>query len=93
MTEIDIVYVTAERCHFCERGRAVLSELASRYPLRIREVGLTSTEGRAAAARWRVPFPPIVLIDGDLAGSGRLSARSLDRLLAARASAAPETRR
>lgn len=84
MTGIDIVYVTAERCHFCEQGRAVLDELALRYPLRVREVALTSAEGRSLAGRWRVPYPPILLVDGDLAGYGRLSARGLDRVLAAR---------
>lgn len=87
MTTIDIVYVTAERCHFCERGRTVLAELAARYPLRVREVALTSQEGREIAARWRVPYPPVLLVDGHLAGYGRLCARALDRLLAVRAAA------
>jgi hypothetical protein len=90
MSTIDVVYITAERCHFCERGRTVLVELAARYPLRIREVALTSEEGRAVAARWRVPYPPVLLVDGDLAGYGRLCARALDRLLAARAAALTE---
>ena len=82
MTEFDVVYVTTDRCHFCERGRAVLADLADRYPLRIREVELASPEGFAVASRWQVPYPPIVLIDGELAGYGRLSERSLDRFLA-----------
>lgn len=92
MSTIDIVYVTAERCHFCQRGRRVLDELAARHPLRIREVALTSTEGRSLAARWRVPYPPILLADGDLAGYGRLSARSLERLFAARAGTSDSVR-
>jgi thiol-disulfide isomerase/thioredoxin len=79
MSTIDVVYVTAERCHFCDRGRTVLAELAQRYPLRIREVALTSEEGRELAARWRVPYPPIVLIGGRLTGYGRLSAKALER--------------
>ena len=84
MTEFDVVYVTTDRCHFCERGRAVLADLADRYPLRIREVELASPEGLAVASRWQVPYPPVVLVDGELAGYGRLSERSLDRLLAGR---------
>jgi hypothetical protein len=84
MNTIDVVFVTAPRCHYCERGRAVLADLAGRYPLRIREVALTSEEGRGIAARWRVPYPPLLLIDGNLAGYGRLSASALDRLLADR---------
>lgn len=81
---VELVYVTAPGCHFCERGRTVLTELRGRHPITVREVSLTSPEGRAAAARWRVPYPPIVVVDGELAGYGRLSFRSLDRLLAAR---------
>jgi thiol-disulfide isomerase/thioredoxin len=84
MNTIDVVYVTAPRCHFCERGRTVLADLADRYPLQVREVALTSEEGREIAARSRVPYPPVVLVDGHLAGYGRLSARGLDRFLADR---------
>jgi hypothetical protein len=84
MTEFDVVYVTTDRCHFCERGRAVLADLADRYPLRIREVELASPEGFTIASRWQVPYPPIVLVDGELAGYGRLSERSLDRFLTTR---------
>jgi thioredoxin-like negative regulator of GroEL len=74
MNTIDVVYVTAPRCHFCERGRDVLADLADRYPRQVREVVLTSDEGREIAARWRVPYPPVLLVDGQLAGYGRLSA-------------------
>ena len=84
MTEFDVVYVTTDRCHFCERGRAVLADLADRHPLRIREVELASPEGFTIASRWQVPYPPIVLVDEELAGYGRLSERSLDRFLATR---------
>ncbi|HEU4542758.1 MAG TPA: hypothetical protein VFR23_16635 [Jiangellaceae bacterium] len=84
MAEFDVVYVTTDRCHFCERGRAVLADLADRYPLRLREVELASPEGFAVASRWQVPYPPVVLVDGELAGYGRLSERSLDRFLATR---------
>jgi hypothetical protein len=35
--------------------------------------------GQAALARWRVPFPPLLLIDGELFGYGRISARKLRR--------------
>lgn len=78
---LELTYVVADRCHFCDRGRQVLAELAGRLDLHIREVELTSEEGRAAAAVWQVPFPPIVLIEGRLIGYGRLSARRLEREL------------
>ena len=48
------------------------------------EVDLDSPAGRAALARWRVPFPPIVLVDGSLFGYGRISERKLRAALAAK---------
>jgi thiol-disulfide isomerase/thioredoxin len=84
---LETLYVTAPRCHFCEGGRAVLAELAERFPLEVREVDLASEEGRAVAARWRVPYPPILLVDGRLVGFGRLSLRRLARDLEAVAEA------
>lgn len=93
MNPLDVVYVTAQRCHFCERGRVILAELATRYPLRVREVDLGAAEGRTAAERWMVPYPPIVIVDGELAGYGRLSARGLERFLAGRLAASSGGRR
>jgi hypothetical protein len=81
---LQVTYVTAERCHFCERGRDVLAELGARFPLVVREVDLASEDGRAIAARWQVPYPPILLVEGTLAGYGRLCARRLLRDLAIR---------
>ena len=81
---IPVVYVTAPRCGFCERGQAVLAELGEQFPLQVREIMLDSREGRELAARWRVPYPPLVLIDGRLAAYGRLSTKRLAKLLAAR---------
>jgi hypothetical protein len=78
---IPLTYVTAPRCGFCTHGRGVLAGLAEEFPLTVREVALDSPEGRAVAARWRVPYPPIVLVDGRLAGYGRLSTKRLRRLL------------
>ena len=78
---IPLTYVTAPRCGFCELGRGVLADLAGEFPLAMREIALNSPEGREAATRWRVPYPPIVLVDGRLAGYGRLSAKRLRRVL------------
>jgi hypothetical protein len=81
---ISLTYVTAPRCGFCEHGRGVLADLAAEFPLAIREVTLDSPEGRDAATRWRVPYPPIVLVGGRLAGYGRLSTKRLRRVLTER---------
>jgi hypothetical protein len=81
---LQVTYVTAPRCHFCERGRAILADLADHLPLAVREVELDSGEGRRIAARCRVPYPPVVLVDGELVGFGRLSVRRLTAELGAR---------
>ena len=87
---VAVTYVTAPRCGFCDRGRDVLDDLAQDFPLALREVALDSPEGRALAARWRVPYPPIVLVGERLAGYGRLSARRLRQLLAEHVAAGAE---
>lgn len=74
---LQVTYVTAERCHFCERGHEVLKQLADRFPMDVRTVDLISDEGRDVAARWQVPFPPVVLVNGVLVAYGRLSPRRL----------------
>jgi hypothetical protein len=84
---LQVTYVTAPRCHFCERGGAILAVLANRFPLEVREIELDSAEGRRIAARCRVPYPPMVLADGELVGFGRLSLRRLSAELDARLAA------
>ncbi len=84
---IDLLFVTAPRCRHCAHGRDVLTALASDLPLRWREVELDSAEGREALARWRAPFPPLLILEGaeggnKLLGHGRLSRRRLARQLA-----------
>jgi hypothetical protein len=53
-------------------------------------VPLLSETGRDLVARHRVPFPPILLIEGAFFGFGRLSQRRLEqrliKLMTARAS-------
>jgi hypothetical protein len=78
---VQVTYVTAPACHYCDHGRAVLGELAQRIPLDVREVSLDSDEGRHLLAVHRFAFPPAVIVDGRLIGHGRLSARRLARLL------------
>jgi glutaredoxin len=78
---MQVTYVTAPACHYCDHGRAVLAELAERVPLEVREVSLDSEEGRQLLAVHRFAFPPAVIVDGRLIAHGRLSARRLARLL------------
>lgn len=81
---LEAVFVTATACHLCRTGRDVLALVGERVPMSLREVGLTSPEGADIARRWRVPFPPILIVNGDLVAYGRLSRRRLERDLAAR---------
>ena len=78
---VEVVLVTAHRCHFCEEARKLLEDLGGRYPLAIREVELESDEGIALATRFRVPFPPVVLLNGAFFGNGRISRRKLTKAL------------
>jgi glutaredoxin len=78
---VDVVLVTALRCHFCADAGKLLDDLGSRYSLAVREVELESDEGAAIATRFRVPFPPVVLLNGVYFGHGRISRRKLTRAL------------
>jgi len=82
----DVVLVTAPRCHFCEDASKILESLSNLYPLTVREVKLESDEGTAIAARFRVPFPPVLLIEGAYFGHGRISRRKLTKALDAMSS-------
>jgi len=79
--QIEIVLVTASRCHLCDDARTLLTELGGRYPLSIRVVELESDEGMAIAARLRVPFPPMLLLNGTYFGHGRISRGKLTKAL------------
>jgi len=76
--------ITSPGCHYCEYAREVLERVGAEVPLQVTEVDLDSPAGQAALARWRVPFPPIVVMEGALFGYGRISERKLRQALAAR---------
>ena len=79
---IPVVVVTSEACHLCSDAVGALYDVSSEYPLHVRQVDLESDEGRAIVRATRAPMPPIVLIDGQLLGWGRLSRGKLHRRLA-----------
>jgi len=90
LEEIHVQLVTAPGCHFCDEAQRMLHVQKDRFPLTIELVPLMSATGRNLVARHRVPFPPILLIDGVFFGYGRLSQRRLEQrlidLMAAKAS-------
>jgi len=74
----ELVYVTAEDCHFCEHGRAVLDELGvERTEIR------ADSEGAAALAGQGIPlsFMPVLTDGRRVIAYGRFSAKRLRREL------------
>lgn len=82
---IDVVVVISLGCHFCDDALSLLEELAETIPLRMETVPLSSEWGRSLLVRHRVPFPPILVIDGEFFGYGRISRRKLEAHLGSRA--------
>lgn len=82
MDPIHVVLVTASGCHFCDDARSVLDDLGARLPLSVEVIPMTSDTGRFLVVHHRVPFPPVVVINGSLFAYGRISRRKLERRLA-----------
>lgn len=73
--------VHSDGCHLCDDAIAALGELAGEFALTVRVVDFASAEGRELQRRYRPPMPPLILVDGELFGWGRLSRRKLRKLL------------
>lgn len=78
---VEVVLVEAPACHLCEDAARTLDELAREVPLSVRRVDIASAEGRAIVRHHRAPMPPVVIVDGELLGWGRLSRGKLQRRL------------
>ncbi len=76
--------VTSEGCHYCGDARELLDRLQGEFPLDVEEVDLASPEGAALQRRWRAPYPPLLFIDDEYFGYGRISERKLRKTLGAR---------
>lgn len=71
-------------------AKEVVGTVALEHDLRVEIVDLNSGEGRRLALLHRMPFPPMVLIDGTVHGHGRISEKRLRRDLALESPAATE---
>lgn len=80
----EVLLLTQANCASCDEAKLVLDRLAEQYPLSVATRDLSSPEGRAAAERAGVIFPPGVLLDGEPFSYGRLSERKLRRELDSR---------
>lgn len=83
---IEITLLSQPCCAACGDAKQVLAKLAAEFPLRVREVDLTTQEGQLLAHEVRLLFAPGVLVDGELFSHGRLSERKLRRVLIGRQS-------
>jgi len=77
----EITLVTNTGCHLCEMAKDVIADASSEYPLNVRIIDLASPEGQDLARVHRMPFPPLILIDGKVHGHGRISAKKLRKAL------------
>jgi glutaredoxin len=77
--------LTQEDCGHCEEAKALLERLEGEYPLSVRAVRLSSTEGQELALRGGVMFPPGLFLDGAPFSYGRVSERKLRKALSRRA--------
>jgi len=79
MTEV--VVLSSPACHLCKDALEALGELGREFPIRVREVGVESPEGRELLRLYHPAMPPAVLVDGSLFSVGRLPRKKLRRLL------------
>ena len=75
---IDILLVTSPGCHYCDHALGVLNEVGATAPLSVTTIALTSERGMDLLVRHRVPYPPILLVEGEFFGYGRISRRKLE---------------
>jgi len=76
-----ITLVTSAGCHMCEMAKDMIASVALETPLNLSVVDLTSPDGEALAASHRMPFPPLVLINGQHHAHGRISEKKFRRAL------------
>ena len=78
---IDVVVLSSPACHLCEDALESLAELRREIPIRVREIGMETPEGRELLRIHRPAMPPAVLVDGSLFSVGRLPRKKLRKAL------------
>ncbi len=77
--DVEVLLVTSPACHLCEMAKDVLGHLSGEYPLRWREIDMASPEGLFIILASRAPYPPVIVLAGEIYGYGRLSEKKLRR--------------
>ncbi|MEX0991332.1 MAG: thioredoxin family protein [Actinomycetota bacterium] len=78
---MEVILLTQDACLFCDQAKVLLGELASEYPISVREIELASEEGQLLAEEGSVLFPPGIFFEGKAICYGRPSVRRLRREL------------
>lgn len=78
---VQVTVVTSRACHLCEEALEVLDAAGRTYPIAVHTVAIGAPDGRAIVREHRAPMTPVVLVDGELLGWGRLSRGKLRRRL------------
>jgi len=77
-----LTFYTKPGCSLCDQGYPLVEELAERFGLEVRRVDIRSDPALVERHGQRIP---VLELDGEELGWGRLSARALERNLARRA--------
>jgi len=78
---VEFTLLTKQNCPLCDHAKDVLSRVGADFVSRIEIVWLETSEGERFVQAHDTPFPPALLIDGELHGFGRLSEKKLRREL------------
>lgn len=78
---MEILLLTQENCHFCDRAKELLDRLASEYSFSLSTLELNSPDGQALAEQNGILFPPGLFIDGEPFSYGRPSEGKLRKEL------------
>ena len=76
---VDVVVIEGDACHLCEDARGVLESRAEELNLSVAYMSAASEAGRRLIEQHRPPMFPMVIVEGELLGWGRLSRRKLER--------------
>jgi glutaredoxin len=79
---VDVLLVTSPGCHYCDQAAELLARIGEEIELEVHTIPLASDDGLELVARHRVPFPPVLIVDGEIFGFGRISERKLRSHLA-----------
>ena len=80
----EVVVIRSEDCHLCEDAIEALTDLSGEFPLDVRVVDASSSEGRELLRLHRPPLTPGVRVGGRRFSSGRLPRKKLRRMLEGR---------